>query len=57
MDTAIKVTRRKVIDIPEDVMNDDEAYKWLSEHEPDGHMMVSEEEKRDFEDWLVIRNK
>lgn len=88
MDTAIKVTKKKVIDIPEDIfrylsmkaawqgtnlkkyiegllvkdvedivanMDDSEAYKWLSEHEPEGHVMVSKAEKHDFENWLGIR--
>ena len=56
MDTAIKVTKKKVIDIPEDnIMNDNEAYKWLSEHEPEGHVMVSKAEKQDFENWLGIQ--
>ena len=82
MDTTIKLTKRKVIDIPEDIfrflsvkaamqgtnlkryiesllakdvedmiagMDDSEAYRWLSKHEPDGHVKVGEKEKQDFE--------
>ena len=90
MDTAIKLTKRKVIDIPEDIfrflsvkaamqgtnlkryiesllakdvedmvagMDDGEAYRWLSKHEPDGHVKVGEKEKQDFENWLGIERK
>ena len=90
MDTAIKFTKRKVIDIPEDIfrflsvkaamqgtnlkryiesllakdvedmvteMDDSEAYRWLSKHEPDGHVKVEKKEKQDFENWLGIERK
>ena len=90
MDTAIRNTKRKVIDIPEDIfrclsvkaamkgtnlkryiegllakdvenmvsaMDDDEAYRWFSENEPDGHVKVIGEEKQDFEEWLGIERK
>ena len=90
MDTAIKLTKRKVIDIPEDIfrflsvkaamqgtnlkryiesllakdvedmvaeMDDSEAYRWLSKHEPDGHVKVGEKEKQDFENWLGIERR
>ena len=87
MDTAIKFTKRKMIDIPEDIfrflsmkasmqgvnlksyienllakdvedmvagMDDDEAYRWLSKHKPEGHVKAGEGEKQDFEKWLGI---
>ena len=90
MDATIKTTRRKVIDIPDDVfrylsvkaalqgtnlkkyiegllakdvkdiikgMDDNEAYRWLSSHEPDGHIKVSGKEKQDFENWLGVKGK
>ena len=90
MDTAIKLTKRKVIDIPEDIfrflsvkaamqgtnlkryiesllakdvedmvsgMDDNEAYRWISKNEPDGHVKVGEKEKQDFENWLGIERK
>lgn len=38
-------------------MTDADAYKWLSDNEPDGHIMVGKKEKADFENWLGVRNK
>ena len=87
MDTTVKATRRKIIDIPEDIfrylsvkaamqgtnlkryiegllakdvediMDDNDAYRWLSKNEPDGHVRVGEKEKQDFENWLGIERK
>ena len=81
------VTKRKVIDIPEDVfkclsvkaaaqstnlkryienllvkdaeemlasMDDDKAYKWLSENDPEGLGPASTEEQMKFRKWLGI---
>ena len=81
------VTKRKVIDIPEDVfkclsvkaaaqstnlkryienllvkdaeemlasMDDDKAYKWLSENDPEGLEPASTEEQMKFRKWLGI---
>ena len=78
MDTTVKATRRKIIDIPEDIfrylsvkaamqgtnlkryiegllakdvedmlagMDDNDAYRWLSKNEPDGHVRVGEKER------------
>ena len=61
MDTAIK--KRKVIDIPEDLlvrdvedlvanMDDEQAYKWLSKHEPEGLVPASKKEQEAFRKWL-----
>lgn len=38
-------------------MSDEEAYAWLSENEPDGHVMMDDEEQADFENWLGIKRK
>lgn len=38
-------------------MDDNDAYRWLSKNEPDGHVRVGEKEKQDFENWLGIERK
>lgn len=86
METTIKPTKRKVIDIPEDIfrylsikaaasgtnlknyienllakeveeMDDSETYAYLSKTRPEGHVMVSDEEKQKFEEWLGVKGK
>lgn len=87
MEAAIKNTRRKSIDIPEDVfqylsikataqgmnlkryienllakdaensivgMSDNDTYKWLSAHEPDGLVCASKKEQGEFRKWLGL---
>lgn len=88
MDTTVKATRRKIIDIPEDIfrylsvkaamqgtnlkryiegllakdvedmlagMDDNDAYRWLSKNEPDGHVRVGEKEKQDLKTGCVLK--
>ena len=38
-------------------MNDEDAYKWLSENVPEGHVMADEKEQGEFEEWLGIKRK
>lgn len=86
MEAIAKTTKRKVIDIPEDVfrylsikavasgtnlkkyiesllaenvadMDDATTYKYLSDTKPGGHIMVSEKEKNEFEEWLGLNKK
>jgi len=86
METTIKPTKRKVIDIPEDIfrylsikaaasgtnlknyienllakeveeMDDSETYAYLSKTRPEGHVMISDEEKQKFEEWLGVKGK
>lgn len=84
--TARIATRRKLIDIPEDVfqslnlkaaamgtnlkkfiedlliresedMEDAEVYKYLVSTRPEGKVMLTAEEKKDFEEWLYKHKK
>ena len=84
--TARIATRRKLIDIPEDVfqslnlkaaamgtnlkkfiedlliresedMEDAEVYKYLVATRPEGKVMLTAEEKKDFEEWLYKHRK
>lgn len=36
-------------------MDDNETYAYLSKTRPDGHVMLNEEEKEEFENWLGIK--
>lgn len=84
MSTTESLTKRKIIDIPNDVfrflsiraaaqgtnlknyienllkkdmvnhMNDEEAYRWLSMHEPDGLQPASPQEQEAFRKWLGL---
>lgn len=84
MSTTESLTKRKIIDIPNDVfrflsiraaaqgtnlknyienllkkdmvnhMNDEEAYRWLSMHEPDGLHPASPQEQEAFRKWLGL---
>lgn len=86
MEATLRPTRKKIIDIPEDVflnlsikaasygtnlkkyietllekdaedMEDNSTYAYLSKTKPEGHVMVSGKEKKEFEEWLGVKSK
>lgn len=55
--TNLKKLIESLLDKTAEEYDDNEAYRYMSEHYPDGHVKLEEKERKEFMDWLGVVEK
>ncbi len=55
--TNLKRLIESMLDREAEEYDDSEAYRYLSETYPDGHVMIDKKERKEFMDWLGVVEK